>query len=427
MFLSPQHFQQQERYIEGFAREYIAQLSPQSYGLTHLELDRSMLNNGKVLVRRAKGIFPDGTPFILRESLVLDVPKNTNDKKVYLSLPVMRSGTVDVGEKSRFRFRTVEHDVFDTSRENRDSMKLELGVLNIDLKIEGEELQDHTLLALIDIVEHKSDGTLVINQAFIPQCLHFGVSHYLTDCVSDIYAKVQYRARAISTRLEEDANNKSFQASMRDHLWLQLLGQWMPILEQWQHVPNVLTKNLYLDCLSMAGQMQGLEGKMPKSFPAWDQNELYRIFSHVFSELQIYLREVQIDNVTILNWDMQLFASRRLLRTVVKDRSLYHQGRFVIAVSSSIGLSRLSEEFPKAIKLSGNSEIAGLVRNALSGVTLRHLPHAPSELKSRHDAAYFEVDTTSEFWQSMIKKEEPIALHVDEKIEDINIEFYVIR
>lgn len=60
MFLSPQHFQQQERYVEHFTREFVGQISPNSYGLTHLELDRTMLSIGKVSVRRAKGIFLTG-------------------------------------------------------------------------------------------------------------------------------------------------------------------------------------------------------------------------------------------------------------------------------------------------------------------------------------------------------------------------------
>lgn len=177
----------------------------------------------------------------------------------------------------------------------------------------------------------------------------------------------------------------------------------------------------------MAGQLQGLEGKMPKTFMPWDQNDLYGVFSAVFSELFVLLREVQIDNVTTLKWDTQLFTSRRLLRTIVQDRSLYNEGRFILVATSIIGASRLSEEFPQATKLAGNSDIAGLVRNALSGVSLRNLPYAPAELKSKNDAAYFELDTKSELWQSLVKKDEPIALHIDERIDDIQVEFHVIR
>ncbi len=92
MFLSPQHFQQQERYVEHFTREFAGQISPNAYGLTSLELDRSMLNIGKVSVRRAKGIFPDGTPFEIEQALVLDVPKNTSHKKVYLTTSGFKTG-----------------------------------------------------------------------------------------------------------------------------------------------------------------------------------------------------------------------------------------------------------------------------------------------------------------------------------------------
>ncbi|OCH69904.1 type VI secretion system baseplate subunit TssK [Vibrio splendidus] len=427
MFLSPQHFQQQERYLENFTRAYAGQISPQCFGLTELELDRSMLNIGKVAVKRAQGIFPDGTPFEIKRGLVLDVPKNTTYKKAYLALPVALPGVVDVGEGQRMRNTLVEHSSFDSSREQSEAVKLELAELNIELKLEGQELQDYTLIAVAGVSEHKSEGAVVLNQAFVPQCLHFGQSNYLKDCVADIFAQVQYRARTISTRLQKEHRSKSYQALMRDYLWLQALGGWMPKFQQWNQDSTLLTKDLYMECISMVGQLQGLEGKMPKTFMNWDQNDLYGIFSAVFAELFVLLREVQVDNVTTLNWDTQLFANRRLLRTIVQDRSLFNEGRFIVVATSNIGASRLSEEFPQATKLAGNSDIAGLVRNALSGVALRNLPYAPAELKSKNDAAYFEVDTRSDLWQSLVTKDESIALHIDERIDNIHVEFHVIR
>lgn len=427
MFLSPQHFQQQTRYIEHLTREFTEQIAPQGSGLTLLELDRSMLNIGKVSVRRARGIFQDGTPFEINRGLVLDIPKNTNHKKVYLALSVSRPGAVDVGANQHLRHSSVDHPVFDTSRVHCESVLLEIAELNIVLKLEDEELQDYTLISVCEVIEHKSEGAVLLNQAFVPHCLQFGVSNYLKDSVADVLAQVQYRVMTISTRLQTENDSKSYQAMMRDYLWLQALGAWMPKLQQWNQDGSLLTKHLYLECLSMAGQMQGLEGKMPKDSLVWDQNNLYSIFSVIFSELLVLLREVQIDNLTTLSWDKQLFVSRRLLRTLVKDRSLYNEGRFILVATSPLGASRLSEEFPKAIKLAGNSDIAGLVRNALSGVGLRNLPYAPSELKSKHDAAYFEIDTKSELWQALVKNDEPIALHIDDRIEDVHVEFHVIR
>lgn len=425
MFIAPQHFQKSESYVECFTQEYIQQIRPKSYGLTVLNIDPAMLDIGKIVVRHVKGIFPDGTPFNTNKQLLLDIPPGTRNKKVYIALPLSGTGNVDIGEN--LRYSRVEQVVFDRTSEHSDAISLDLAELNIMLKIEGEELQDYTLLAVAEISERISEGEVVLNHAFIPQSLHIGVSSYIKDCLSDVYAQVQYRANTIAARLQSESGSKSYQVLMRDYLWLQTLGSWMPKLQHWNESETLLTSELYLECISMAGQMQGLEGKAPTAFPLWNPYDQYSVFSTVFSTLLILLNEVKTDNVTTLMWDTQLFPTRRLLRTVVNDRSLYQQGRFILSVSSSIGFVRLGEEFHSAAKLAGNSEIAGLVRNALSGVPLRYLPYAPSELKSRHDMAWFEVDTQSPLWQLLITKDEPIALHIDERITDVNVEFYVIK
>ncbi|MBE8168241.1 MAG: type VI secretion system baseplate subunit TssK [Shewanella sp.] len=427
MFLSPQHFQQQERYLEHFTREYASQVAPNFYGLSQLELDTALFNVGKVGVRLATGIFPDGTPFTVKEELVLDIPKNTSNKLVYLALPVARSGAVSVGDDERLRYSPVEHQVFDISREQSESVSLDLAVPNVTLKLEGDELRDYTLLPVALVSEFKAESGVSLNQAFVPNCLQFGVSPYLKDCIADVLSHMQYRANTLAVRIQAESSSKSYQTLMRDYLWLQALSGWLPKLKHWHGDGMLLTRHLYQECISMVGQMQGLEGKLPQEFPRWNTSDLYGIFSKVFAELLVLLREVQIDNVTTLKWDTNLFSSRRLLRTLIQDRTLYQEGQFVIVVTSDLGSARLCEDFPKAAKLAGNSAIADLVRNALSGVALRNLPYAPSELKSKHDAAYFEVDTQSDLWQALIKKDEPIALHIDERIEDITVEFHVIR
>ncbi|WP_087024164.1 type VI secretion system baseplate subunit TssK [Thaumasiovibrio subtropicus] len=427
MFLSPQHFQQQERYLESFTKQTVEQLDPNRFGLSELELDLSLPKIGKIGVKHAKGVFPDGTPFEFSKALVLDIPKGITNKLIYLAIPVYRAGVVNIGEGQHTRYVPFDHQVFDTSRDLSEPVQLEMANLNICLKLEGDELQDYTLLAIGHISEHKSEGEVLLNRAFVPTCLQFGVSEFLSEGVSEIYAQMQYRAQTIANRLQADSGSKSYQALIRDYMWLQAIGGWLPKVRHWVNTGAMSTQSLYLELISMIGQMQGLEGRMPQEFPAWNQTALYAIFSQAFAEIQVLLREVQLDSVTSLVWDEKLFESRRLLRTLVPERGLFNNGRFVMVVTSSIGGVLLSEQFPQAAKLSGNSDIADLVRNALSGVPLRSLPVPPSELKARTDAAYFEVDQQSELWQKMVKKDEPIALHIDERMGNVSVEFYVIR
>ncbi|GLO63066.1 type VI secretion protein [Vibrio sp. MACH09] len=427
MFLSPQHFQQQERYLENYVREFSEQSGTMAFGFSLLDIDTALLKIGKFGIKHARGRFPDGTPFELQQALVIDIPQGFINQRVYLALPVYRSGAVDVGDDDRLRNKPSETSVFDTSRDRSEPVQLDVANLNVTLKLEGEELEDYTLIPVAQVSEHKSEGTVLLNKAFVPNCLHFGASSYLVESLSDIHAQMQYRANTIAVRLNAESQSKSYQSLIRDYLWMQALGGWLPKLKLWVDGELIATRDLYFECISMVGQMAGLEGKMPKEVLAWNPNELYKIFSHVFSEMMLQLREVQLDNVTNLKWDTNLFATRRLLRTLIKERSLFNNGRFVLVVTSSLGSAKLGEQFPFAAKLAGNSAIAELVRNALSGVPLLPLPYAPSELKSRHDAAYFELDTQSELWKALVKKDEPIALHIDDRIGDVQVEFYVIR
>ena len=48
MFLRPQHFQQQERYLEALVRQSSAPLRPYAWGIVELTLDKELLALGKV-------------------------------------------------------------------------------------------------------------------------------------------------------------------------------------------------------------------------------------------------------------------------------------------------------------------------------------------------------------------------------------------
>ena len=74
LFLRPQHFQQQERYLEAYIEGRAAALQSYPWGLTELEIERDLLGIGKLGLRRARGVFPDGTPFVMPDTDPLPAP-----------------------------------------------------------------------------------------------------------------------------------------------------------------------------------------------------------------------------------------------------------------------------------------------------------------------------------------------------------------
>jgi type VI secretion system protein ImpJ len=92
MFLRPQHFQQQDRYLEAFVRQSCSPLRPYGWGVTELVLDRETLALGKVAITSAKGLLPDGTPFSIPDHdpppVPLDIDATARDVRVMLALPL---------------------------------------------------------------------------------------------------------------------------------------------------------------------------------------------------------------------------------------------------------------------------------------------------------------------------------------------------
>ena len=68
LFLRPQHFQQQERHLESWIEGRAGALRPYAWGFTELEIERDLLAIGKLGLRRARGVFPDGTPFAMPDN-----------------------------------------------------------------------------------------------------------------------------------------------------------------------------------------------------------------------------------------------------------------------------------------------------------------------------------------------------------------------
>ena len=99
LFLRPQHFQQQDRYLERYTELRAGSLRSNAWGFTHLELEPDLLTIGKLGVRAARGVFPDGTPFSMPDDdplpPALEVGQNVRDKTVYLTVPVRKPGATD--------------------------------------------------------------------------------------------------------------------------------------------------------------------------------------------------------------------------------------------------------------------------------------------------------------------------------------------
>jgi hypothetical protein len=79
LFIKPQHFQQQQRYLEHQINERALAVSDYLFGFSDLELNAEYLSFGRVGLVRASGLFPDGTRLYLWAAIAW--PKSNGRKR----------------------------------------------------------------------------------------------------------------------------------------------------------------------------------------------------------------------------------------------------------------------------------------------------------------------------------------------------------
>ncbi|MEP4466180.1 type VI secretion system baseplate subunit TssK, partial [Marinobacter alexandrii] len=118
LFIKPQHFQQQQRYLEHQINERALAVSDYLFGFSDLELNAEYLSFGRIGLVRAAGLFPDGTRFSLPQEDVMPEPLEITDASVanqvvYLALPLASDALAEVAwpdapNAGRFRAQSAE-------------------------------------------------------------------------------------------------------------------------------------------------------------------------------------------------------------------------------------------------------------------------------------------------------------------------------
>src|ERR1700742_1817990 len=133
LFLRPQHFQQQERHLERYIEGRSRELRAHSWGFTEIEIERDLLAIGKFGLRRAAGVFPDGTPFSMPDDDPLPAPleltAQTRDQKILLAIPLRRESARESDRREQVdgivRYRSKDFEARDITSDSNSTATLE--------------------------------------------------------------------------------------------------------------------------------------------------------------------------------------------------------------------------------------------------------------------------------------------------------------
>ena len=428
MFIAPQHFQHNHLNMQNYINE-ISQLDlvDGDYGVSQLEINQDMLKIGKLGLRQAAGVLPDRMFFRLDGEVVLDIADGTVDEVILLAVPLAIFGSGQFGNGDDpvrlVKSRTELRDLNDPSNEPVEAEVAEVGVR---LLPQSAETSGYAAIPVARVLEKTAEGRIILDRSFIPHVLRLSASSLLMERLEEIVSLLRVRAANAAGRVASGSDTRSESSLMAERLELQVLNRWLIVMQNALQSGHVSPRRLfeYLACLS--AELSASLGQAASEDLIYAAEDMVKSFETVLSGLRRKLILEKPESVVELQWNTELFEKRRLLRVVLPARLLSENRRPILALSGPDGDTGLSELGPLACKLSGLSAMPDLVSHGLAGVEIKFLTVAPPELRSRANAAFFSIDTSSPHWLSFLEKREALALHVDDRIGTVAATLYML-
>lgn len=449
MLLTPQHFQQMDRFVHHWVHERFRASQPFDWGLSHLEVERESLRNGRVALLAARGVLPDGTPFSAPDEDPLPAPRaieghfgaKEDSLPVYLGLASARPGhpLVSDGEGGagpggaaagpagvplrRYSSEFVERADDNTGEDERG---ITVGRLNLVTLFPDDALGDHDHIPVADVVR-TADGGFALRESFIPPCLSIGASETLLRQLRTQLEMLITKSSELGDRRRQRGRDLAdFSSSETANFWLlNTVNAFVPTLSHFVGHRRAHPEQVFIALASLAGQLCTLSPDLhPKDLPPYEHRNLGVTFAGLHAVLSRLLETVissKAVRIDLERKDGSIYVGR------IQDPRLLEPGAgLFLGVRADVEEQRLVADLPAKLKIASVDRIEFLVANALRGVPVAFTRVPPAALPVKSDFLYFQLDSNSEAWES-IRGAKNLAIFAPPDFPGISLELLGLR
>lgn len=432
-FLLPQMFQQQERYLEHVMHYRSLPLTPFFWGFSHYNIDGEALNIGKLILKEASGIFPDGTPFNAPDHTPLPppltiLPEHLN-QQICLAVPVRAPNseetTFDNNPESLARFSVHEHDIRDANSLGRGAQLLQLSHLRLRLLPEKAVTGAWIGLPLTRITGLNPDGRIDIDHDLIPPIINYQASSLMCTWLSWINDLIRMRADSLAERLTGSDNHGHEAAEVSDYLLLQILNRFEPLLTHLAKTP-LAPEVLYRYLSELAGELSTYvrpQTRRPSEYKEYKHLTPYAGLKSLVDEVQFLLNAVLIRGAQRIELKEGTYG---ILNAVVAPSDLADFSTLVLAIKASMPTDVLLQHFAAQTKIGPSDRLPELIRSHLPGLALQVLPVPPRQIPFQAGYIYYDIRREGALWEH-IARYGGMAMHTAGEFPGLETELWGVR
>ncbi|HUI75751.1 MAG TPA: type VI secretion system baseplate subunit TssK [Candidatus Acidoferrum sp.] len=435
MYLGPHHFQVQTQSFEDLVNFATASLSFAPYGFLSCKVDAEALQNGNLSLVHARGVFPDGLLFQMPDAdplppvrAIAEIFPPTRESLVaYLAVPPRRSDGPNCAlepeqEQSQVRY-IAEEKVLPDENSGKDEKPVSLGRKNIRFVLDVEEKEEFVLLPVARILRD-SNGNLILDPSFIPPCLMISASERLLQITRTLVDILEDKSAslAMSRRGSAQARAGYSTEDVAAFWFVHTINASLSVLRHLYMSERGHPEHLFVELSRLAGALCsfGLDSH-PQSLPVYDHDNLEGCFSALDAHIRKHLELVVPSNCIVI----PLVQSGRNFRYgEVTDQRCLDRARWILALRADMGEADLIAKGPRLIKVCSKDLLPDLVKTALSGLPLAHLPVPPSAIAPKVEFQYFGLSRVGSCWEHIVTTR-GVGIYTPDELPNVEIELLV--
>jgi len=398
--------------VEDSARFYLDSLNARSWGFQEIQIDSKALSEGRLAITRASGIFPDALPLDIPASefpppaRVLEecFPEGRQSCTFYLAVPEYLQGGMNVSvERGRVSTRFLSQLLMVRDENTGSGEKpVQVARKNLQILAEGESREGSVLLGFTRILRSET-GMYQVDPAYIPPLIDIHAHPTLKRILSNLVESLVARSSQLSgARRQKNQSLADFSASDVANFWLlYTINSHLPVLRHYLESSNIQPELLFNEFSDLAGALTSFSSKIaPRDLPAYHHEQLGACFGDLDRMIRAMLETVVPSNFVAL----PLKQVRDTIYATPIDKDSYFEGsRFYLAISADIRDADLIERTQKLVKACSATQLETLIRNALPGLPLQHVPTPPRAIPVKLRQQYFAIEQGGPVWESVLR------------------------
>lgn len=411
-FLSPQHLQIQDRFVESTLEFNLESLNFRPWGFSRLNVNQEALAAGNFAVTAASGLFADGMPFDIPDSDPAPPPKplgsffesEQEHLDIYLAIPHYRERglNLSVARQNADTRYLAEVAVVRDEVTGAGERPIQIAKKNFRWLVEGETRQGCSALRVAR-VNRSPAGLCHLDPHFVPPLLDIAASEYLISIVRRLLEILTAKSSMLAgMRRQKNQSLADFTASDIANFWLLYTANThLPLFRHLFETRKGHPEALFWLMLSLAGALTTFSLKVhPRDLPNYDHDELETCFTDLDEKLRFLLETVVPSNFVSLPLKL---VQPSIYATALADDKYLVNTKMYLAVQAEMNEAELLNKAPQLIKVCSASHIETLVRQALPGMLLTHVVRPPSSIPVKLNYQYFSLNQTGVAWEAVTR------------------------